>query len=85
MTPRVQAAMAELVEALAEAVRTEAATGPAAPDRLLSIDQTADALGIGRTATYNELQAGRLRSLKVGRRRLVSASAIADYIAERAA
>lgn len=82
---RLDSAVAELIEALRESVREEAASAPRAPDRLLSIEEAADALGIGRTAAYNELQAGRLRSLKVGRRRLVSASAIAAYIAERAA
>jgi excisionase family DNA binding protein len=84
MTPRVAAAMAELVEALAEAVRMEANTGPGAPDRLLSIDEAAATLGIGRSALYAELGAGRLRTIKVGRRRLVSQAAITEYI-ERAA
>jgi excisionase family DNA binding protein len=85
MTPRVQAALAELIEALAEAVRTEAATGPVAPDRLLSIDEAAATLGIGRSALYGLLAEGRLKSCKVGRRRLLASGAIAEYIAEHAA
>lgn len=73
---------ATLRELVREMIREElVGTAGAAADRLLSIEEAADALGIGRTATYNELQAGRLRSLKVGRRRLVPSGAVADYIA----
>jgi excisionase family DNA binding protein len=83
MTPRVQAAMAELIEAMAEAVRTEAAAGPAAPDRLLSVDEAATMLGLGRSKVYGDLIAsGRLPSVKVGRRRLVPSTSIATFIHE---
>lgn len=83
MTPRVHSAITELVEALAEAVRAEAATGPAAPDRLYSIAEAAELLAQGRSRIYAEIGAGRLRTVKSGRRRLVSGSAIREYI-ERA-
>lgn len=85
MSARLNAALSELVEALREELRTEAASVPPAPDRLLSIDEAATMLGIGRTAAYGELQAGRLRSVKVGRRRLVPAAAVSEFIAGRAA
>lgn len=85
MSDRLDAAVRELIEALAESVRMEAAAVPAAPDRLLSIDETASMLGLGRSALYAEIAAGRLRTLRIGRRRLVSAGAISQYIAERAA
>jgi excisionase family DNA binding protein len=85
MTPRVQAAVAELIEALAEAVRTEADARPAAPDRLLSVDEAGAMLGIGRSSVYGEIQAGRLRSVKVGRRRLVPSAAVGEFIEGRAA
>jgi excisionase family DNA binding protein len=85
MTDRLDAAIRELVEAMAEAVRMEAAAGPVAPDKLLSIAEAATMLGIGRSGLYGEIAAGRLRSLRVGRRRLVPAAAVADYIAERVA
>jgi len=85
MTDRLIAAVTELVEALRESVRAEAAAVPRAPDRLLDIDQAAAALNLGRSLLYAEIQAGRLHSIKVGRRRLVPAQAIAEYIAERAA
>lgn len=89
MTPAhdaaVQAAVDELVAALLAVVRAEAAPVPGASDRLLSIDEAATALGIGRTALYHELTNGRLRSFKIGRRRLIPASAIDAYIEVRAA
>lgn len=77
MTDRLAAALVELVEA----IRAEVAAVSAAPvpDRLLSIEEAADVLGLGRTATYAEIAGGRLRTLKIGRRRLVPSSALAAY------
>jgi excisionase family DNA binding protein len=77
MTPRLDAALRELAAALLDEV---VATRAVAPDRLLSVGEAAAALGLGRTAAYAEIAAGRLRSVKVGRRRLVAASAVDDYI-----
>jgi len=71
-------AVEQLVVAIREAVRAEAA--PAGPERLLSVDQAAAALGIGRSRLYGEITSGRVRSLTVGRRRLVPSSAIAELI-----
>jgi excisionase family DNA binding protein len=81
MSDRLAAAVTELVEALREELRTAAVDGPRTPDRLLSIDETAALIGQGRTSIYREIQAGRLRSAKAGRRRLVPESAVTDYIA----
>lgn len=79
---RLEAAVAELVAAL----REELAQAPPAamPDRLLDVDEAATVLGVSRTSVYQELQAGRLRSVKVGRRRLIPSSAIAEFIGDRA-
>jgi len=38
-------------------------------------------LSMSRSVIYDEIRSGRLRSVKRGRSRLISASAIADYIA----
>jgi excisionase family DNA binding protein len=77
---RLEAAMAELIDALREEVRAEAAVASGAPDRLLSIAEAAQALHVSRTRLYGELQSGRLRSIRVGRRRLVPASTIRERI-----
>jgi excisionase family DNA binding protein len=84
MTPdhefAIRAAVAELVAALLAAVM-DAATVGGAPDRLLDIESASAMLGIGRSRLYDEIGAGRLRSIKVGRRRLVPSGAVADFIA----
>jgi len=83
MSDRLRAAVMELVEALRDEVATERRPSEREPDRLLSIEQAARALGIGRTALYSEIGAGRIRSVKVGRRRLVPSSAISEVASGR--
>ncbi len=80
---RLRAAVMELVEALRDEIATERRPGEREPDRLMSIEQAARALGIGRTALYSEIGAGRIRSVKVGRRRLVPSSAISEVASGR--
>jgi excisionase family DNA binding protein len=83
---RLDDAIHELVEAIAEAVRAEAATGPATPDRLYSLPEAQAALGgIGRSKVYDLIARGELSSLSVGRRRLISGEALRAYVAERVA
>lgn len=48
--------------------------------RLNSVETVIERLGVGRSKVYEELGSGRLRSVKVGRRRLVSETALIDYI-----
>lgn len=79
MTDRLEAAVAELVAALRDEVA--AATPTHGPERLLSIAEACEALGgVARSTIYQELAAGRVRSIKVGRRRLIPASAIAERV-----
>ena len=52
---------------------------PTAP-ALLSVEACQRALSIGRTATYQLLQSGQLRSIKIGKRRLVPAEALAEFV-----
>lgn len=68
--------VAQLVD---EALAARRATADA-PDRLLGVEDAAGVLGIGRTAAYELIARGSLRSVKVGRRRLVAASDLAAYI-----
>jgi excisionase family DNA binding protein len=74
----IRAATDALAEAILAAVRAEAAPHNAEPEQLLSIDRAAALAGVGRTTIYSEIGAGRLRSVKVGRRRLVPVSAIEE-------
>lgn len=48
--------------------------------RLNSVETVIERLNLGRTKVYEEISSGRLRSVLVGRRRLVSEAALADYI-----
>ncbi|KAB1940605.1 helix-turn-helix domain-containing protein [Micromonospora sp. ALFpr18c] len=48
--------------------------------RVLRVEQAAQALGIGRSLVYDLIRSGRLRSFKVGSRRLIPATAIDDVI-----
>jgi excisionase family DNA binding protein len=50
--------------------------------RLLSLDDAAERLGLGRSTTKLLLAKGRLKSLKIGKRRLVPEGAIEALIAE---
>ena len=78
MSDRLTAAVTELVAALRDEIATQRRPSEREPDRLLSIEQAARVLGIGRTALYSEIGAGRIRSVKVGRRRLIPSSAISE-------
>ncbi|MGO9386111.1 MAG: helix-turn-helix domain-containing protein [Mycobacterium sp.] len=75
--------MPELAEAAAAATTqctpALAATTPAVA-RLNSVEDVMERLKLGRSKVYEELGSGRLRSIKVGRRRLVSEAAIVDFI-----
>lgn len=47
-----------------------------------SVDGAVKATGLTRTALYAAIADGSLRSFKAGRRRMISAQALADYIAK---
>jgi excisionase family DNA binding protein len=79
----IRAATDALAAAILAVVRAEAVSKGAAPEKLLSIDEAAVLAGVGRTTIYAAIGAGRLRSTKVGRRRLVPVSAIAELAAEQ--
>ena len=48
---------------------------------LYRVTEAMDVLSMSRSVIYEEIRSGRLRSVKRGRSRLISASAIADYVA----
>ena len=47
---------------------------------LYRIGEAMTVLSMSRSVIYEEIRSGRLRSVKRGRSRLISASAIADYV-----
>jgi excisionase family DNA binding protein len=49
--------------------------------QLLAIKQAIFELGIGRTAIYELIKDGKLKTVTIGRRRLVPAEAIEEFIA----
>lgn len=73
---------AALLPALLSALR-EVRTPPVAARHpaLLTVTEAARQLGIGRTTTFSLIRTGELRSVSVGRRRLVPSDAIAELVA----
>ncbi|MGA8209460.1 MAG: helix-turn-helix domain-containing protein [Nocardioidaceae bacterium] len=51
------------------------------PPVLYRVEEAAEALRLSRTAIYELIRSGRLRTVKEGRRRLVPVAALADYVA----
>lgn len=47
---------------------------------LLTVEEAANTLRLGRTTTYNLVLDGRLRSVKIGRRRLVVREGLREFI-----
>lgn len=80
MSDRIERAIRELADALRDELRAE--TAPAAPERLLSLAESTVMLGVGKGTVKSLVSQGRLRSIKVGRRRLVPSDALAEFIAD---
>ena len=51
------------------------------PPRCLRVDDAARVLNVGRSTVYDLIRSGRLRSIKIGRRRLVPREALDALIA----
>ena len=47
---------------------------------LLSVEEAADQLRLGRTGTYELVKTRKIQSVKVGRRRLVVRSSLLDFV-----
>ncbi|MFC4529738.1 helix-turn-helix domain-containing protein [Sphaerisporangium dianthi] len=56
-------------------------TPPSDSLRLYRVTDAMNLLSLSRTVIYEQIRAGRLRSVTQGRTRLIPASAITDYIA----
>jgi excisionase family DNA binding protein len=73
------------MSALAEiAVQWEEKVHPGTPGSadkvLLTTDEAAERLGVGRSTLYTLIRSGTLRTVKIGRRRLVPITAIPELI-----
>jgi excisionase family DNA binding protein len=81
--PDLAALLAQLVEALTEPDTTPAIPEPRpAPERvLLTVEEAAERLGIGRSLAFRLIRDGELESVQIGRLRRVPASAITDFAA----
>lgn len=55
---------------------------PEGEARLHGLDTVMERTNLGKTQVYKEFESGRLRSVKIGRRRLVSESALNEFITE---
>ncbi len=49
-------------------------------DRLLTVQEAADRLRVSRWSVYNLIRANQLRTIRIGRRRLVTPAALAECI-----
>ncbi len=54
----------------------------AQPPILLTVEEAARAMAVGRTTVYHLLAAGSLRSVKIGRARRIPLEAVRAYVAE---
>jgi excisionase family DNA binding protein len=52
---------------------------------LLTIDEAAEAMSLGRTLVYGLLRRGELRAIKVGRSRRAVADSLTDFVARQLA
>ena len=49
----------------------------------MSVNEFCTAYGIGRTLTYAEIKAGKLKPVKIGRRTLIPVAAAADWLDQK--
>lgn len=62
-------------------MRTQSSENAVIPPVLYRVDEAAEALRISRSVIYELIRSGQLRTVKVGRRRLVPVQALEDYVA----
>jgi excisionase family DNA binding protein len=75
-------AAADALQAAAVALREAARDPDDGPPVLLSVEEAARRLGVKRTTLYGLIRGGQVRSHRIGRRRLVSAAAVAEFASD---
>lgn len=73
------APLAEAVAALLAAVATTAEPAKA-PETVLSIEEVAERLKVSRSLVYRAIGDGKLKSIRIGKRRLIPASEVQRLI-----
>jgi excisionase family DNA binding protein len=76
------ALLERLVELMSDSQRSESPHPPPRPlpERvLLTVEEAAEQLGIGRTLTYKLISNGEIESIRIGRLRRVPTAAVQDY------
>ena len=53
---------------------------PSGPRLLLRVDEAGRQLNLGRTVMYELIRSGRLRSVKIGKLRLIPTSALVEFV-----
>ncbi|MEV4599443.1 helix-turn-helix domain-containing protein [Amycolatopsis sp. NPDC049253] len=78
------ATLAQLAERIAaqEAGIARPSLRPTSQRVLLTVEEAAERLGIGRTMTYRLVRTGQLESVQIGRLRRIHTSAVDAYAAE---
>jgi excisionase family DNA binding protein len=52
------------------------------PSLLLTVEETATLLRLGRTQTYELVMLGKIQSVKIGRQRLVVRDSLQDFVSQ---
>ena len=72
----------EAKKSISEPIKSSEPRKPSVEPLLYSTGQAAELLGIGKTGVFQLIKEGRIKSVKVFSRRLISRQAIEDFIAE---
>lgn len=79
-TPKVAALLAQIAQALAEEEPTQPAEQRTMPERvLLTVEEAAERLHVGRTMMWQLIRTGDVESITIGRLRRVPVSAVDAY------
>jgi excisionase family DNA binding protein len=82
---QLDALLANLAALLVQPSAPPAAAPVAPPRLLLTVDEAAEQLGVGRTTAWSLVRSGALESVQIGRLRRVHVDAVAAYAAHLAA
>jgi excisionase family DNA binding protein len=64
-------------------LNTQSAILPVAPKLLLTVDEAAEALSLGRTYVYHLVMSNQITSVKLGRKRRIPVSALQEFISQQ--